>query len=86
MEFFKNMNSGEGRRKGNLPAIVSGNVHWCSHYGEQCGRVFCCVCVFSCQVMSDSLRPHGLHTSGFFVLHCLQEFAQIHVCLVSNAI
>ena len=30
-------------------------------------------------VVPDSLRPHGLQHTGSFVLHCLLEFAQIHV-------
>ena len=34
---------------------------------------------FSCSVMSDSLRPHGLQHPGFPVLHHLPEFAQTHV-------
>ena len=39
---------------------------------------------FSCSVVSDSLWPHGLqHT---MLIHCLQEFAQIHVHWVSDAI
>ena len=38
-------------------------------------------------VMSNSLQPHGLHsTPGFPVLHCLSEFAQTQVHCVSDAI
>ena len=37
--------------------------------------------LFICYVMFNSLQPHG-HAR----LHCLPEFAQIHVHLVSNAI
>ena len=32
-----------------------------------------------CSVMSDSLRPHGLQHARLLVLHCLLEFAHIHV-------
>ena len=38
--------------------------------------------LFSRSVLSDSLRPHGMQhcsTAGFPVLHCLPEFAQVHV-------
>ena len=42
--------------------------------------------MFSHQVMSDSLRPHGLQHTSFSVLCYLSEFAQIHVCWVSDAI
>ena len=41
---------------------------------------------FSCLVVSDSLRPHGLQHAGFPVLHHLLVFAQIHVHRVSDAI
>ena len=41
---------------------------------------------FSCSVMSDSLRPHGLqHTLGLPVHHQLPEFTQTHVHWVSDA-
>ena len=33
-----------------------------------------------------SLQPHGLFTPGFPVLHCLPEFAQIHVHWIGDAI
>ena len=33
---------------------------------------------FSRSVMSDSLRPHGLHLPGFPVHHQLLELAQTH--------
>jgi len=36
--------------------------------------------------MSDSLKTHDCHTSGFPVLHYLPEFAQIHVHWVDDAI
>ena len=42
--------------------------------------------LFSCQVVSDSLWPHGLQHTGFPILHYLPEFAQTHVCWVSDAI
>ena len=42
--------------------------------------------MFSHQVMSDSLQPHGLQHTSFSVLCYLSEFAQIHVCWVSDAI
>ena len=29
------MNAGEGGEKKEPPYTVSGNVNWCSHYGEQ---------------------------------------------------
>jgi len=35
-------------------------------------------------VMSDSLKPPGLQHSRPPVLHCLLEFAQAHVCILSN--
>ena len=41
---------------------------------------------FSCSVMSDSLRPHGLEHAGFLVLHDLPEFAQTHVLWGDDAI
>ena len=42
--------------------------------------------MFSRQVMSDSLWPHGLQHTSFFVLCYLSKFAQIHVYWVSDAI
>ena len=42
--------------------------------------------LFSPFVMSYSLWPHGLSTSGSSVLHSLPEFAQIHVYWVGDAI
>ena len=30
-------NTGEGMEKSEPSYTVSGNVNWCSHYGEQCG-------------------------------------------------
>ena len=41
---------------------------------------------FSCSVVSDSLRPHGLQHSGFPVHHKLPELAQTHVHQVGDAI
>ena len=35
--------------------------------------------LFSCYVVSDSLRPHDLQHVSFLVLHYLPEFAQTHV-------
>ena len=35
--------------------------------------------VFSCSVVSESLRPHGLQHASFPDFHHLLEFAQIHV-------
>ena len=34
---------------------------------------------FSCSVISDSLRPHGLQHASFPVHHQLPELAQTHV-------
>ena len=45
-----------------------------------------CLLSFSCSVMFDSLRPHGLQQPGFLVLHHLPELAQTHVHWVSDAI
>ena len=43
--------------------------------------------LFSCLVVSDSLQPHGLHsTPGFPVFHYLLVFAQIHVHWVDDAV
>ena len=42
--------------------------------------------LFSHWVMSDPLRPMDCKIPGFPVLYCLQEFAQAHVHLVSDAI
>ena len=42
--------------------------------------------LFSCSVMSDSLRPHESHTPGLPVHHQLPEFTQTHVHRVSDAI
>ena len=36
--------------------------------------------------VSNSLRPHGLQHTGSPVLQYLPEFAQIHVCWVTDAI
>ena len=44
---------------------------------------FSCSC---CSVVSDSLRPHGLHHSRLPVLHHHLKLAQIHVHWVSDAI
>ena len=41
---------------------------------------------FSCSVVSDSLRPHGLQHSGLPVHHKLLEFTQTRVHWVSDAI
>ena len=41
---------------------------------------------FSCSVVSDSLRPHGLQHSSLPVHHQLPEFTQIHVHWVNDAI
>ena len=35
--------------------------------------------LFSCSVVSDSLRPRELQQPGFSVLHCLPQFAQTPV-------
>ena len=42
--------------------------------------------LFSCSVVSDSLRPHGLQQARLPWLHYLLEFAQTHVHWVSDAI
>ena len=42
--------------------------------------------LLSCQVMSNSLQPHGLSTPGFPVLHYLLEFAQTQVHWNGDAI
>ena len=42
--------------------------------------------LFSCSVVSDSLRPHGCSMPGFPVLHHLLELAQTHVHWVSDSI
>ena len=41
---------------------------------------------FSRSVVSDALRPHGLHTPGLPVHHQLPELTQTHVHWVSDAI
>ena len=41
---------------------------------------------FSCSVVSDSLRPHGLQHAWLPVRHHLPELAQTHVHRVSDAI
>ena len=41
-----------------------------------CASVSSLMLLFSCSVVSNSLRPHGLSTPGFPVLHHLPEFAQ----------
>ena len=47
----------------------------------------CSLVAFSHEVMSDSLRPHGLqHASPFPVLQYYPEFVQTHVHWVSDAI
>ena len=42
--------------------------------------------LFSCSVVSNSLWPQGLHTSGLPVLHSFPKFAQTHVHWVDDAI
>ena len=42
--------------------------------------------LFSCQVVSDILWPHGLQNTRLFVFHYILEFAQIHVHWVGCAI
>ena len=42
--------------------------------------------LFSCSVVSVSLRPQDCSTPGFPFLHHLPEFAQTHVHQVSDAI
>ena len=39
----------------------------------------CLFVLFSCSVVSDSLRPRELQQPGFSVLHCLPQFAQTPV-------
>ena len=42
--------------------------------------------LFSCSVVSDSLKPHGLQQTRSPVPHHLPKFAQVHVHCVSDAI
>ena len=42
--------------------------------------------LFSCSVMYDSLRPHGLQHADFPALHYIMEFAETHVHWISDAI
>ena len=42
--------------------------------------------LFSHQVVSDSLRPHGLQHTGFPVPHHLPQFAQTHIHRIGDAI
>ena len=46
-------------------------------------KVCCCSVAKSCPTLCD---PMDCSTPGFPVLHCLPEFAQIHVCWVGDAI
>ena len=51
--------------------------------GQLCGwsSILCCIALhsaqFSCSIVSDSLRPHGLSLPGFPVCHQLPELAQL---------
>ena len=45
-----------------------------------------CLLLFSCQVVSNSLRPHGLQHAKLPCLSPLPEFAQTHVHGVTGAI
>ena len=53
-------------------------------------RSSCCCCCCSvarlCRVLNRLCHPLDCSTTGFLVLHCLPEFAQIHVHWVSDAI
>ena len=42
--------------------------------------------VFPCGCSVSHIRPMDCSTPGFPVLHCLLEFAQIHVHSISDAI
>ena len=42
--------------------------------------------LFSCPVLSDSLRPHDCSTPGLPVCHHLPKFAQVHVHCIGDAI
>ena len=55
-------------------------------YVIQISSVSVILLLFSHRVLSDSLRPHGLHMSGFAVPHHLLEFAQVHVHWICDAI
>ena len=46
---------------------------------------FCCCCSFS-KLCPTLCNPMDCSTPGSYVLHCLPEFAQIHVLWVSEAI
>ena len=50
------------------------------------GKTFWVLVQFSCSVLSDSLRPHGLQHPGFPVHQQLPELAQTHVHWVGDAI
>ena len=48
----------------------------------RCPGLFCCLVAKSCQTVCD---PVDCSSPGYSVLHCLLEFAQIHVHWVSDA-
>ena len=45
-----------------------------------------CVYTFSCQLVSDSLRPHGLQHPGLSGPHHFLEFTQFHVHWIHDTI
>ena len=58
------------------------------HFLPQClvGAVSMASVQFSCSVVSDSLRPHGLLHTRLPYPHRLLELAQTHVYSVSDAV
>ena len=84
--FLKIWTLERGWRTGNLPSTVSGNVDWCSHYGEQCGRVFCCVfsVAKSCLTVCDPMDCTRQASLFFTVSRNLLKFMSIESVMLSN--
>ena len=57
------------------------NTH--KHRLSMCRGPFLLLVLFSCQILCD---PMDYNMSGSSVLHCLPEFAQIHVQLVKDTV
>ena len=68
-----------------LPSCLL-KMKYASHYINPSLKVILVSVQFSCSVMSNSLRPHGLQIPGFPVLHKFPKPAQTHVHLFGDAI
>ena len=60
--------------------------HFSMHFKVNCTRQYCCCCCSVTKSGPTLCNPMDCSTPGSPVLHCLPEFAQIHVRWVSDVI